>query len=60
MTFDQLRVKFTINIIYFQKNPYITNNGEFPLPDIQEEALEYVYKLTSLEMEQQISKENIV
>jgi hypothetical protein len=33
-----------------KKNKWITKNGEFPLPDIHEEALEYVYSLTSKEI----------
>lgn len=33
-----------------KKNSWVTKNGEFPLPDIHEEALEYVYSLTSKEI----------
>jgi serine/threonine protein kinase len=33
------------------KNSWVTHNGEFPLPDIHEEALNYCYELTTKRIE---------
>ena len=33
------------------KNSWVTHNGEFPLPDIHEEALNYCYELASKRIE---------
>ena len=45
---------------FFQKNPWITKNGEFPLPDIHEEALEYVYSLTTQEIQEIRNDDTII
>lgn len=34
----------------FQKHKWVTINGEFPLPDMHEEALEDIYEFTSNEI----------
>jgi hypothetical protein len=40
--------RYTIEDI--KKDNWTTKDGEFPMPDIEEEALEYIYKLTSEEV----------
>lgn len=49
-TLNTIKVMINPLILNLKRHKWVTLNGEFPLPDMHEEALENIYEFTSNEI----------